>query len=359
MKRRQLLTAGGASALALAASQSASAQDADKVYNWKLVMSWPKKYPGLATNMDWLAEHVKKASNGRLNISVYGAGELVPALEVFNAVSEGTAEMGHSASYYWKGKVPECEVFTSVPFGMMADEMTAWMTEGNGLKYLTELYKPFGVRPFLGGNTGAQMGGWFNKEIKSVDDLKGLKIRMPGIAGEVYKMAGASPVTIAGGEIFTSLQSGVIDATDWIGPWNDQAFGLYKVAKYYYNGWQEPGATVELTVNEKAFQSLPADLQEILEQATYALNTKMISDNQKNNALALESLVKKHNVQIKSFPDEVIDIFKKNTQTYLETQYATKSDMAKTIIDDYLSFLDQQVQLSKNMIQIGGYRLRG
>lgn len=352
MKRRNLL-AGSAAALALGANV-AHAQN--EKFNWKLVMSWPKNFPGLATSMDWFAQEAKKLSNGRLNITVYGAGELVPAFEVFNAVSAGTAEMGHGTPYYWKGKIPEAEIFTSVPFGMLADETTAWFLDGDGRKLLTELYQPFGVVPFIGGNTTMQMGGWFNKEIKSIADLQGLKIRMPGIGGEVYKMAGASPVSLPGSEIFTSMQSGVIDATDWVCPWNDLAFGLHKAAKFYYQGWQEPSALMEILVNEKALASLPEDLKAIIENLTEALNQRVMSEFMHHNGQSLKVLQEKHKVEVRAFPAEVMQVFKENTAKYLQ-ELASKSDMAKRILDSYQAYQASQIEYAKNRLQFEQYRL--
>lgn len=357
MKRRDLLKAGGAGALALGASSAAKAADAEK-FNWKLVMSWPKKFPGLASEMDWFVDELQKLSGGRLNITIYGGGELVPAFEVFNAVSAGTAEMGHSTPYYWKGIVPEAEVFTTVPFGMTADEFNSWFMLAGGRELLAEAYKPHGVLPFIGGNTMAQMGGWFNKEINSLEDIKGLKIRMPGIAGEVYKAHGASPVALPGAEIYTSMQSGVIDATDWVGPWNDLAFGLYKVAKYYYKGWQEPSALMELIINEKAFNSLPQDLQQLVENTSHALNQRVMNAYTKNNASALQTLLEKHKVQIRAFPEEVIKAFKASTEKYLD-EYAAKSDLTKRIADSYRTYLAAQIQNAKNRVEIEQYRMLG
>ena len=203
-----------------------------KTFKWKLVTSWPKNFPGLGTAPERFAEQVEQLSGGRLTIKVYGAGELVPALQVFDAVSQGTAEMGHSGAYYWKGKASAAQFFTSVPFGLTAQEMNGWIQYGGGQALWEEVYAPFNLLPLPGGNTGVQMGGWFNKEINSVDDLKGLKMRIPGLGGEVLARAGGTPVTLPGGEIFTSLQTGTIDATEWVGPYNDLAFGLYKVAEH-------------------------------------------------------------------------------------------------------------------------------
>lgn len=355
MKRRQLLTVGSAAALALGANV-AQAQAKEQKFNWKLVMSWPKNFPGLATSMEWFVQEAKKLSNGRLNITLYGAGELVPAFEVFNAVSAGTAEMGHGTPYYWKGKIPEAELFTSVPFGMLADETTAWFLEGDGRKLLTELYKPFGVVPFLGGNTTMQMGGWFNKEIKTPADLQGLKIRMPGIGGEVYKMSGASPISLPGSEIFTSMQSGVIDATDWVSPWNDLAFGLHKAAKFYYQGWQEPSALMEILVNEKALATLPEDLKTIIENLTEALNQRVMMAFMHNNGQSLKVLQEQHKVEIRAFPAEVMQVFKENTAKYLQ-ELAGKSEMAKRIIDSYQAYQVRQIEYAKNRLQFEQFRL--
>lgn len=350
-----LLKVGGAGAVAFGASAAAKADDVQS-FNWKLVMAWPKKFPGLASEMDWFVDELKKQSEGRLNITIYGSGELVPAFEVFNAVSDGTAEMGHGSPYYWKGKIPEAELFTSVPFGMTADEQNSWFMLDEGRKLLSELYKPHAVLPFPGGNTMMQMGGWFNKEIHSVDDLKGLKIRMPGIGGEIYKMLGASPVSIPGSEIFTSMQSGVLDATDWVNPWNDLAFGLYKVAKYYYQGWQEPCAFMEILINEKAFNSLPEQLQSIIEATTSALNQRVMNAYMKNNAIALKTLIDKHKVQIRQFPEAVIKAFKENTDKYLD-QYAARSKLAKQIADSYRSYLAKQIENARNRVQFEEYRM--
>lgn len=353
MKRRSLLKVGGAGALALGSS-AALAKSKDR-FNWKLVMSWPKNFPGLASSMDWFVDEIRTVSNGRLNITLYGAGELVPAFEVFNAVSEGSAEMGHGSPYYWKGSIPEAEFFTSVPFGMLADEFTSWFMDDDGHKLLTELYKPFSVVPFIGGNTGMQMGGWFNKEIKSVADLNGLKIRMPGIGGEIYKMSGASPVSMSGSEIFTSMQSGVLDATDWVSPWNDLAFGLHRVAKYYYYGWQEPSALMEILINEKAWQSLPSDLQTLVKTTCEALNQRVINSYMKNNAISLQNLMNNHQVELRAFPDDVMALFKENTQKYI-ANFAEKSDLARRVVESYQSYQKGQMAYAKNRLNFEKYR---
>ena len=208
--------------------------DIEETFNWRLVTSWPKNYPGLGMAPERIADLVEEMSDGQMKITVYGAEEQVPAFGVFDAVSSGSHQMGHSGGYFWKGKVPAAQFFTSVPFGLTADEINAWVNRGGGLELWREIYAPFNIYPIPAGNTGTQMFGWFNKEINSLEDIKGLKMRIPGIGGEVLKEAGGIPVTLPGGELFTALQTGVIDATEWVGPYNDLTFGFHQAAKYYY-----------------------------------------------------------------------------------------------------------------------------
>ena len=288
-----------------------------QTFEWKMVTAWPKNYPGLGTAANRLAERVATMSNGRLTIKVYAGGELVPPLEVFDAVSRGTAELGHGAAYYWKGKVPAAQFFTAVPFGLSTSEMNAWLSKGGGQALWDEAYAPYGVKPMVVGNTGMQMGGWYNKEINTLDDLKGLKIRMPGLGGEVLSRLGATTVNLPGGEVFTALQSNAIDATDWVSPYNDLAFGLHKAAKFhYYPGWQEPQAVLELLINQKALDSLPADLQAILTEAARAASQDMMDDYVYHNALALDEL-KQQGIQLKRFPDEVLDAMQRESSLVL------------------------------------------
>ncbi len=247
-------------------------------------------------------------SNGRLMVKVYAAGEIVPAMEVFSAVSGGIADMGHGAAYYWKGKIPAAPLFTAVPFGLNAQEMNGWLHYGGGLELWREAYAPFNLVPLAGGNSGVQMAGWFNKEVNSLADLKGLKMRIPGLGGEVFSRAGGTSVNMPGGEIFTSLQTGVIDAAEWVGPYNDLAFGLHNVAKYYYYpGWQEPGPTIEFIVNKSSLESLPDDLLAIVETAARAINQDMLDEYTARNNAALRELVETHGVEIKPLPKKVLD----------------------------------------------------
>jgi TRAP-type mannitol/chloroaromatic compound transport system substrate-binding protein len=312
-----------------------------KTFKWKLVTSWPKNFPGLGTAPERFAEQVEQLSGGRLTIKVYGAGELVPALQVFDAVSQGTAEMGHSGAYYWKGKASAAQFFTSVPFGLTAQEMNGWIQYGGGQALWEEVYAPFNLLPLPGGNTGVQMGGWFNKEINSVDDLKGLKMRIPGLGGEVLARAGGTPVTLPGGEIFTSLQTGTIDATEWVGPYNDLAFGLYKVAEhYYYPGWHEPGSMMEFTINKDAFAELPADLQAIVRITAKAINEDMLAEYTTRNQAALIELKEKHGVDVREFPADVLDKLKKLSDQVV-AEVAGADPLSQKVYDSYKAYRDQ------------------
>ncbi len=319
--------------------EQASATDKVETYEWKMVTSWPKNFPGLGTSAESLAQNISKLSGGRLKIKVYSAGELVPALEVFDAVSRGTAELGHSTAYYWKGKVPAAQFFSSVPYGMTAQEFNAWLEYGGGIELWEEVYAPFNITPLAAGNTGPQMAGWFNKEINSLDDFQGLKMRMPGIGGEVLNRVGAIAVNLPGSEIFTALQTGTLDATEWVGPYNDLAFGLYRAAKYYYYpGWQESGSAVELLVNNDAMATLPEDLQEIVRTATQQANLSMLSEFTARNDAALETLLNEHHVQLKRLPDDLLAALKVASKEVLE-ETASADPMSQKVYDSFESFL--------------------
>ena len=311
-----------------------------QIYNWKLVTTWPKNLPGLGAAPERLADKLRSMSNGRLNIKVYGAGELVGAFGVFDAVSQGAAEMGHGAAYYWVGKAPVAAMFATVPFGMNAQEMNSWLHYGGGLELWRELYDRFGIRPFACGNSGVQMAGWFNKEIRSLADIEGLKMRIPGFGGEVLARAGGVPVSLPGNEIFTALQTGVIDATEWVAPYNDLAFALHTVAKYYYYpGWHEPGPTLELIVNQESFDSLPRDLQVMVEVATRAINDDMLSEFTARNKVALDTLVNEHGVELRELPEDVIQAFKRLSKEVV-AEVANEDELSGRIYSSYMSFLE-------------------
>lgn len=350
MKRRELIgaLAGAAAATTLSAcgkseegAKAVPAVAVSKTIEWKMVTTWPKNFPGLGTGANRLAELIGQLSGGRLKVKVYGAGELVGAFEVFDAVSRGTAEMGHGGAYYWKGKIPAVPFFSAVPFGFTPDEINAWFYQADGVKLWQEAYRPFGLIPFPAGNTGPQMGGWFNREIHSIEDIKGLKMRIPGFGGEVLKRAGGIPVTLPGGELFQAMQSGAIDATEWVGPYNDLAFGFYKVAKYYYTpGWHEPGSALEAIVNAKAFEALPKDLQAIVEHACRVVNLEMLAEYTARNEQALQTLVEKHHVQLRTFPDDVLRRFRALTAEVI-ADVTTRDPMAAKVWASQKAFLEQ------------------
>ena len=312
-----------------------------KQYNWRLVTAWPKNYPGLGMAPERIADLVEEMSNGQMKITVYGAGEQVPAFGVFDAVSSGSHQMGHSGGYFWKGKVPAAQFFTGVPFGLTADEINAWTNRGGGLELWREIYEPFNIYPIPAGNTGTQMFGWFNKEINSLEDIKGLKMRIPGIGGEVLKRAGGIPVTLPGGELFTALQTGVIDATEWVGPYNDLTFGFQQTAKYYYYpGWHEPGSMLELLINKDAWDSLPRHLQVIIETASKAVNQDILDEYTARNNKALRELVDVHGVELRRLPDDVIAEFKIIANEILE-ENASQDETVKKVYQSYLKFKNE------------------
>ena len=309
-----------------------------EVIEWKLVTTWPKNLPALGTAPERLAQSVRAMSAGRFNIEVYAAGELVPAFEVFDAVVQGAAEMGHGAAYYWRGKMPMAAMFATVPFGMNAQETNGWLHYGGGLELWRELYAPFGVVPFAAGNSGTQMAGWFTKEIHSIADIQGLKMRIPGFGGEIFERAGGVAVSLPGNEIFTSLQTGVIDATEWVGPYNDIAFGLQEVATlYYYPGWHEPSATLEAIVNAEALASLPSDLRAILETACRATNQDTLDEFTARNAAALK-LLQERGVQVRRLPDDVLRRFSELTADVLR-EAAADDELNQRILASYQAFL--------------------
>jgi TRAP-type mannitol/chloroaromatic compound transport system substrate-binding protein len=285
-------------------------------------------------------------SGGRIQVKVYGAKELVPPFEVFDAVSRGTAEMGHGASYYWKGKSEAAQFFSAVPFGLTADEMNGWLYHSQGMELWQETYRPFGLVPMAAGNTGVQMAGWFNREIASLDDLRGLKMRIPGLGGEVLARAGGVPVSMPGGELFTALQSGAIDATEWVGPYNDLAFGLYKAAKYYYYpGWHEPGTTLECIVNQQAFEALPAELQVIVRNAVRVANQDMLAEYVARNNQALQTLTQEHKVEVRKLPDEVLNRLRELSDEVV-AEIAEKDAMSRRVYESFQAFREQAIQWS-------------
>ena len=322
------------------AADGSSATYAGQTFQWKLVTTWPKNLPGLGKAPETFARMVGEMSGGRLTVRVYGAGEVVPAMGVFDAVSGGVAQVGHGASYYWKGKIPASVFFTAIPFGMTAQEMNGWLHYGGGEALWRETYEPFGVVPFAGGSTGVQMAGWFNRELTSAADLNGLKMRIPGLAGEVFSAAGGTAVNIPGGDIYTSMQTGVIDAVEWVGPYNDAALGLQEVAEYYYYpGWHEPGAMLEFIVNREALLSLPEDLQAIVRYAARATNQDMLDEFTARNNASLQRLIDKHGTAVRALPDDVIDALYRNSRIVMQ-RLVEGDAMARKVYQSYKQFHD-------------------
>ena len=350
MKRRDFfLKSALLASLGLTSQKTVAAKKPE--YSWKMVTTWPKNFPGLGTGAENLANLINKLSSGRIKITVYGAGELVPAFEIFDAVSRGIAELGHGSAYYWKGKNESLQFFSTVPFGLTANEMNAWLYYGGGQELWQKVYSKFNLVPMAAGNTGIQMAGWFNKEINSLDDLKGLKMRIPGLGGEVLKRAGGTPVNLPGGELFTALKTGTIDATEWVNPYNDLAFGLHKAAKhYYYPGWHEPGTTLECFLNKEIFDSLPEDLQNIITGAAKIANLDMLSEYIARNNEALKILKDKHKVNIMPLPDEVLEMLH-NISNEVISEIAKKDKFSMQVYDSYKNFQKKTSEWSKISIK--------
>tara|TARA_Y100001970_G_scaffold288855_1_gene417419 strand:- start:89610 stop:90707 length:1098 start_codon:yes stop_codon:yes gene_type:complete len=312
-----------------------------ETYSWKMVTTWPKNFPGLGMGPENFSKYVEEMTCGRMKIRVYGAGELIPAFGVFDAVSQGNVELGHGASYYWTGKVKSSQFFTAVPFGLTAQEMNGWLHYGGGLELWKEAYEPFNLIPLAGGNSGVQMAGWFNKEINSIDDINGIKMRIPGLAGEVFTRAGGETVTLPGNEIFLALQQGVIDAAEWVGPYNDMTFGFHQVAEYYYYpGWHEPGSTLEIIINKEAFDRLPSDLQSVITYAARAANQEMLDEYTARSNKALDELINKHGIKLRKLPDDVLKELKKISDEVMK-EFIEEDEMGQKVYISYINFRDQ------------------
>ncbi len=340
MKRREFLKkAGAGTAAALAASAvGVPPVIAKKRYNFKMVTTWPANFPVFQVGLDKYAKRVDEATEGQVKIQVFSAGELVPAMETFQAVSDGTVEMGSGAAYYWAGKLRAAQWFTAVPFGLNAQGMNSWFYSGGGLKLWEEAYAPFNLVPRPIGNTGVQMGGWFNKKMDSIKDFDGLKMRIPGLGGKVFAKAGGVVTLSPGGEIFTNLERGVIDATEWVGPYHDHRLGLHKAAKYYYYpGWHEPGTALEIIYNKKVYDGLPKHLQVILDACAAETNIWQLSEFEANNGEYLEKLVTEHKTQLFQFPDDVMSKFRELAEETLEEE-ANKDPLSRKVHDAFKAF---------------------
>ena len=336
---RRSLASGGALGLAGALAAPALAQTGKR--QWRMVTSWPKRLPGPGMSAERIASRIGALSGGRLEITVSAAGELVPPFEVLDAVGSGVAEMGHTAAFYWQGKEPAAAFFTTVPFGLLPNEHVAWIDAGGGQALWDELYAPFGVKPFMGGNTGVCMGGWFRSEIKSRDDIKGLKIRSLGLGGEVYRRLGAVAQTTSPGEILVALQSGVLDAAEFVGPGSDIALGLYRFAPFYYGpGFNKPNGTGECIVSLKAWDTLDDELKAIVMSVCAAEASYALAEMERLNIEALATLTTRDNAQLRTFPPDLIAAARTTAADVLG-DLAGKSDKARKVYDSYTGFRDK------------------
>jgi TRAP-type mannitol/chloroaromatic compound transport system substrate-binding protein len=322
----------------LISSLAVTTVSAQAVYKWRLAMSWPEGTPMLHNAAARFASNVEKMTGGRMRIIVDAPGRHKAPLGVFDMVRSGAYEMGHTASYYYKGKDPATTFFTTTPFGMTPTEMNAWYYYGGGLALLHKVYSRHNIVAFPAGNTHIQMGGWFRKEINSLNDLKGLKMRIPGHAGEVVEKVGMKPVSIPPGELYTALERGTIDAVEWAGPANDEKMGFQKIAPYYYTGWHEPGAELHVFVNKDKFDSLPEDLQAIIATSAKEVSFDILSESFFRNATVWAEMKYQRNINIRTFPPDVLNAFKKANSELLD-QVAAKSPFAKKVIGSQQKFL--------------------
>jgi len=307
MDRRSFIKKAGLAGAGAAATTLAAPAIAQGSQTWRMVTTWPKNFPGLGVGAQRLADRITAASGGRLTVQVYAAGELVPALQALDAVIDGSAEMSHGAAYYWQNKSTGLSFFTGVPYGMTSRELTGWVRYLGGQEIWDEIYDQFGVQGFLSGDTGTQAGGWFRNELTGVSSVQGLRFRTPGLGGQVWQKLGASVTNLAAGEIFQALQSGTLDAAEFVGPYNDLALGFYQIAKnYYFPSFIEPGLATELVVSKSKYQELPTDLQAIIRDVCQAEYDAVAADFAANDPRALQTLVNDHGVQVRQFPEEIL-----------------------------------------------------
>lgn len=335
--RRGFLTrAGFAGVAATTLAAPALAQD---VRRWKMVTAWPRNLPGPGVAAQMLADRITALSGGRIEIELFAAGELVPGTGVFDAVSEGTAQLYHAVPAYWGSKSRGILLFGSQPFGLLADEQAGWMIHGGGQALYDEIYGRFSLKPFLCGNSGPQWAGWFRNEINSVDDLKGLRFRTAGLASEMASKLGMAVQAMGGGDMFQALQSGTLDAGEFIGPWTDSALGFYQVAKnYYWPGVGEPSSAEECAVNTAAYEELPDDLKQAVGYACESLYNPVWTDYGTNHAKALKQLVAEQGVQVKMLPEDVIKAFGNAAGEVIDELRQDDDELVKRIVESFLAY---------------------
>lgn len=313
-----------------------------KTHTWRMVTTWPKNFPGLGVGAQRLADRITAASNGELTIQVFSAGEMVPPLQSLDAVMDGSAEMMHGAAYYWQNKNQGLAFFTGVPFGMTSRELAAWVRYMGGQEVWDKIYDQFGVQGFLSGDTGTQAGGWFKNELKSLNDLRGLRFRTPGLGGKVWQAMGASVTNLPAGEIFQALQSGMLDAAEFVGPYNDLALGFHQVRKHYYtSSFIEPGLSTELVVNKSKYQALPKHLQQLIKDVSQAEYDQVASDFYANDPRALQTLVNDHGVQVhNSFPEDILEAGANAAKNLLTVIRQTGDALTKEAAESYINALN-------------------
>ena len=338
MDRRNFIATAGLGAAATTLAAPAIAQD---VRNWKLVTAWPKNLPGPGVAAQTLADRITTLSGGRITVTLYAAGEIVPGRGVFDAVSEGTAELYHAVPAYWGSKSKGILLFGSQPFGLRADEQFGWMYHGGGQALYDEMYARFDIKPFLCGNSGPQWAGWFRNEITSVEDLKGLKFRTTGIASQMAAKLGMAAEAMSGPAMFQALQTGALDAGEFIGPWTDSALGYYQVAPHYYwPGVGEPSSAEECGVNAQVFADLPDDLKEVVTQACLGLYTPVWTEYMTKHAQSLKTLVADNGVQVHKLPDDVIAAMGVAAGEIMEEYRADDDELVVRITESFIAYRD-------------------
>ena len=351
MDRRSFLKTSALGGTAAAASTLAAPAIAQGRITWRMVTTWPRNFPGLGTGAQRVADRITAASDGALTVEVFAAGEVVPALQSLDAVIDGSAEMSHGAAYYWQNKSVGLSFFTGVPFGMTSRELAAWVRYLGGQEIWDEIYDQFGLQGFLSGDTGTQAGGWFANELTGLADVQGLRFRTPGLGGQVWQKMGASVTNMAGGEIFAALQSGALDAAEFVGPYNDRALGFHQVRKHYYtSSFNEPGLATEVVVDKAKYQALPANLQAIVRDVCQAEYDQVPSEFYANDPIALADMVANHGVIVhKEWPEDIVAAAATAAREILVNILDTGDDLTKKAAQSYISSLNSVRSRTQNV----------
>lgn len=346
MKRREFISKAvttGVVASAVAASTYSAPAISQNLRKWRFITTWPKNLPGLGTGAQYFADQVTKCSNGRLTVQLYSSGEIVPAFESIDAVAAGTVEMGHGAPFYWKGKAPATQFISNFPFGLTAQEYNAWYHYGGGAALCDEVYADLGCKFLVCGNTGVQHPGWSRKEINTLADFKGLKMRMPGIGGEVMRRLGAIVVDMPGSEVGAALASGLVDWVEWNNPYGEASMGFWRHAQYYYTpGWHEGGTVLETFINKDAWNDLDDDLKAIVTNCAYATNDVMLSEFQARSGPILQQFVNEHGVQIRKLSNEQL-VKIGTTCGEVISELVAADPMSKRVFDSMNKFRAEQI----------------